>query len=506
MKKVPVSSTLHKAQKISSKICLFFVAHAKTILYSSGLGQALFKQGATLDLYDHQVVTVNECRDLIRQGCKSILIRGATGSGKTILTAFMLKGAAKKNWPSLFNVHRRELIKQSSRSFEEVGVEHGIIAAGWKWDKQPLTQIAGIQTLSRRIDDIETIPRLIIWDECHHLGAKSWAAIYNRFPDAIHIGLTATPWRLDGKGLGRFFQKMIKGPSERWLIDNGYLSPYRLYAPKSINVEGVRKSMGDYVHSELEAICDKPAIVGDAVREYRKWACGKRAIVFTVSIKASLHMAEAFNAAGFRARHIDGDTPTDVRDETMQTFSDGGLDVLCSVDLHGEGVDVPALECVINARPTCSFSLARQQWGRSLRKFPGKKEAIIIDMAGFCREFGLPDDEIEWSLEDRPKKQKNSDGPAIRICPQCFAAQRPGRSACQYCDAVFPVQHREVEEIDGDLEEVDREALRRSKKREEARAQSYDDLLKIEKARGYRHGWAWHRFNARQMKRKGAAG
>lgn len=435
------------------------------------------------------------------KGFKCIQYQLPTGGGKTLLTASMLKTATGKGIPSLFLVHRRELIKQSIEAFKKVGLMHGVIAPGFYQSNRTLANIASVQTLARRLHKIK-IPKLIIWDESHHLAARTWTKIYKTFPDAYHIGLSATPSRTDGTGLNLYFQSMVNGPTVQWLIDNGFLSPYKLFAPHTINTEGVHKRMGDFVQSELQAICDKPTITGDAIKEYQKLAMGKRAIVRGVSIKHSQHIAEQFNKAGIPSLHVDGTTPENERDAAMESFKRGDTLILTNVDLFSEGVDVPSVECVIDLRPTTSLILWLQFCGRALRPSPGKECAIIIDHAGNCMRHGLPCDERTWSLEGRKKDKDIDKGPKIKLCPSCYAAMQSWRKECPYCKHTFTVEAREVEHVKGELSEVDLEAVKKARKIEQGRAGSYEELVELGRSRNYPKPEAWARVMLKVRKAK----
>lgn len=456
-----------------------------------------------MELRTYQVDIIDRVRALMLAGVKRILIQSPTGSGKTALTAKMLGNAEKKGMASLFNVHRRELVKQSIRTFHAAGVRAGVIAANFLGDKRSLIQIASVQTLSRRLDKIRK-PRLIVWDEAHHIAAGSWAKIYAEFPDAFHVGLTATPERLDGKGLKAWFDTMIHGPSVAWLIENKYLAPYRLYAPAGIVTEDVSTMMGDFSKPELNMVADKPTITGDAIKHYLKYARGKRAVVFCVSIEHSKHVVEQFLGAGIPAAHVDGETDASERDNAIARFERGETLVLSNVELFGEGFDLPALEAAILLRPTQSLGLYLQQCGRVLRPSPGKREALILDHAGNCQRHGLPDEAREWSLEGRDIRRGKGRGESnsVKVCPVCFAAQFSGRPVCSFCGNAFDVQSREVDEVEGDLVEVDAEivAAQRARRREQGSARSLDDLIAFGKRMGYKPGWAHHVYASRQKK------
>lgn len=457
-----------------------------------------------LVLRGYQQDIIGELRQRMRSGQRRILVCSPTGSGKTALTANMLGTSASKGMNSVFIVHRRELVKQSALAFDKADVFHGIIASGFPTDRRPLVQVASVQTLARRFHRMP-YPKLIIWDECHHIAAGSWDKIFKAFPQAFHVGLTATPERLDGKGLDKWFTEMVKGPSVSWLIENNYLAPYRLYAPSRLSLEGVRTQMGDYRKSDVIDVVDKPRITGSAINEYRKVAYGKRAVVFCVSVKHSSHVVNEFNAAGIPARHVDGENPTHERDQAIKLFAEGKIKVLSNVDLFGEGFDLPSIEVAILLRPTQSLGLYLQQVGRALRTHPDKEEAIILDHVGNVERHGLPDEDREWSLAGRGPKRKGdkNTGIGVKVCDQCFAAQLPGAEKCKFCGFEFIKQPRTVEEVEGELVEVDPKVLQMKKKSEQARAESMEDLIQLAKDRGYKRpeGWAKHVFNARQAKK-----
>jgi superfamily II DNA or RNA helicase len=467
----------------------------------------------TFALRQYQEESIAEARDLFRAGAKSVLLQGATGSGKTALSAFSAGTASRRGWRVWFVVHRRELIKQSVRTFSYVGIPHGVIAAGFEADRRPLTQICSVQTVARRLERLEP-PDLIIWDECHHLAAGTWSAIYDTYPDTKHLGLSATPERLDGTGLGRWFEAMVQGPSVAWLIEHGYLSPYRLYAPNPVDLSKVHTKLGDFVKGEVSAIMDRPTITGDAIAHYQRLAAGKRAVAFCCSIEHSQHVVAQAQAAGIRAAHVDGETPSAERDLAIQKFEAGEIEFLSNVDLFGEGVDIPGIEVVISLRPTQSLALCLQQWGRGLRPAEGKREAIILDHANNSQRHGLPDDDRVWTLAGRRKKRSTEGIVPVRQCPKCFAMLPAAVNVCRYCSTPLAGDPREVEERDGELVEVNKDELRRQRSaeqikrgREQRLAGSLEGLIELGRARGYKNPerWANYVWEGRQKKAGRAA-
>lgn len=457
-----------------------------------------------IHLRPYQEQIIHETRQSMLRGNRRVLIQSPTGSGKTALVAHMFASARAKGKRSWFVVHRRELVNQSVNAFKMEGVPCGVIAAGYKADRNQLIQVCSVLSIKSRLN-LNYDPDFIAVDECSHLVSPSWSSTIANFPNAHMIGLTATPERLDGKGLGTHFDDMIIGPPVKWLIENGYLAQYRYFAPAQLHLEKVHTLGGDYKKDELVSVMDTPQITGDAIDHYLRIAKGKRAVVFAVSREHSRHIVDRFKSAGVTAEHVDGDTPKQERDGAIQRFTDGATMVLSNVEIFSEGVDIPALEVAILLRPTQSMALHLQQVGRSLRPFAGKEAAIILDHAGNVDRHGLPDDEREWSLDSkqRSKRQKEPNKIRIKICPRCYAAMRIGASLCISCGYELPVDSREVDEVAGELHEVDRDKMRKQARKEQGAARSLQQLIHVGRSRGYKnpHAWAQHVLNGRLSRR-----
>lgn len=449
-----------------------------------------------IQLRPYQEQIVAECRAAIRSGLGSVLVQLATGGGKTVLGSFIVNGSSKRGLTCWWLVHRRELLTQASRTFHAMGIEHGFVAGGRSTDLGCRVQVGSVQTVARRLDSLPP-PDLIVFDEAHHTGAAQWQRIYDAFPAAKKIGLTATPWRLDGVGLGRWFETMVRGPSTSELIAAGSLSRYRLFAPSTVDTSAIGTIGGDFKRNELAALMDKPTITGDAVQHYLSLARGKRAVAFAVSIEHSQHIAAQFRAAGVSAEHVDGTTAPDERDAAVARFVRGETLILSNAELFGEGFDVPAIEAAILLRPTKSLSLHLQQVGRALRPCDGKAEAIVLDHAGNSLQHGLPDDEREWSLDDRERRRRGKASEiAIRQCSKCFRVFRPAPT-CPGCGHTVAAASREVEEVAGTLAEVDLERVRKQQRIEVGRARSREQLEQIARERGYKPGWVFAIMKAR---------
>lgn len=464
--------------------------------------------GEVIELRPYQQRLIDEARIALRTH-PSVFLQSATGSGKTVLAASMLGTARTRGRRAWFLAHRDFLLEQTSHTFDQVGIPHAFIAAGRHADQFEPIQIVSVQTLGRRLKRYAP-PDLIVWDEAHHVAARTYRQIREWSNGARHIGLSATPMRLDGKGLDAYFATMVLGPSVTELIEANHLSRYRAFAPGKPNLAGVHTLGGDYRHDELADVMDTSQIVGDMVRHYRERADGKRAIYFAVSIKHSQHIAATFQGAGIPAVHLDGDSPTADRIAAAQAFARGDIRVITNVDICGEGYDLSSqagaeatVEVVGLARPTQSLALHLQQVGRALR--PKAEPAVILDHAGNLLRHGLPDDDRTWALQGIDRKRRQESAAGVRQCGKCFGVCRQGARVCPYCGAAFEIVAREVEEIGGALQEIDvvaaREARRHAERRELGEARDRDALERIARERGYKPGWVDRILTARHAKK-----
>lgn len=423
-------------------------------------------------------------------------------SGKTTIFCFVAHQAAAKGNPTLILAHRAELIRQTSATLDRFEVAHGLIAPG-EPETDALVQVASVQTLVRRLNRLSWAPGLVICDEAHHCTrATGHGRILAHFPAARVLGVTATPARLDGRGLGvavgGYFDALVLGPTVRELVDAGHLSRPVVYAPPTRpDLSGIRTVAGDFDKGALAAAMDKPTITGDAVAHYARLCQSAPAIAFCTSLAHAEHVAAAFRAAGFQAASIDGTLDDRTRRQRIEDLGAGRLNVLTSCELIGEGVDVPIVAAALLLRPTKSLALFLQQVGRALRPFPGKDRALILDHVGNVHRHGLPDDEREWSLTSEKHHRRKTPRPALRECPACGCAHQPA-PWCPSCGHRYPVQSRQVEEVAGELTEVDRTAARLLARREQGQAKTLDELRALASRRGYRPGWAERVHRARQ--------
>lgn len=458
-----------------------------------------------MNLRPYQQTIDASIRDALRAGKRRPLVVSPTGSGKTVIFSHIAGGAGRKGKRVWILVHRQELIDQTSRTMRDFGVPHGIIAAGWPVDPLPHVQIVSVQTVVRRVSGLIP-PDVIIVDECHHAAAGTWAKILTAFPRAVVLGFTATPERLDGKGLADAFDDIIRGPEVHWLIENQYLCQPVYYAPPNqLNIDGLHVRGGDFARDETAEMMDKPTITGDAVEHYRRLCAGAPAVAFCASVAHAEHVAQAFNSAGFTAATLDGTLDGAERRRRVNALKDGSLRVLTSCEIISEGFDIPVVTAAILLRPTKSLGMHLQQIGRVLRPAPGKTRAIILDHVGNCLRHGLAEEVREWSLEGRPKKKKASDddeAPPVRQCPQCYACHVPA-PICPECGHTYEIKVRKLEQQDGELVELSAAWMAKQRKQEQGQASSFEELVALGKARGYRNAvfWAKRVWNSRQQRR-----
>ena len=450
----------------------------------------------SLTLRPYQQQAVHDLRIAIRHGSRAPLLVLPTGGGKTIVMAEIMRSLADRGRTAMVLVHRRELIAQTSSKLTLAGVEHGIIAAGVTGANASI-QVASVQTLARRLARISACPDLILVDEAHHANAGQWSAVLNHWPRALRLGVTATPVRLDGRGLSAVFDHLVLGPSVADLTSTGYLSPSRIYAPPQVaDLTQLRRRAGDYAIDQAATAMDRPTVTGDAIAHYQRLATGQRAIAFCCSVQHAEHVCTSFNAAGIPAATLLGNTPD--RAATVAGFDAGSVQVLVTVDVVSEGFDIPAASCAILLRPTQSLGLYLQQVGRVLRPASGKDHALILDHVGNVHRHGWPDDPRDWTLADPPRRARGSSVPAptVSTCPVCYAAFRPA-PVCPCCGHEQPQPKlRPMRQVEGDLQELQRvnAQLRVAERR---KARTLPQLLALARERGYSPGWAYRVAAAR---------
>lgn len=445
-------------------------------------------------LFPDQVETLDKIYAEYRKGYKHVLLQAATGSGKSVIATYLIKQSMKKDNKIWFMVPRRELIRQMSETFSNAGIEHSFIAADYPYDREAKIFIVSLGSVIRRLDNLEAPHRLIV-DEAHFglvgLGnVITWA----QNNGALTLGLSATPNRGDGKGLGKWFQTMVSGPSIKWLIENKRLASYRAFAPSRVDLRGISITAGDYNQKELaEKMKADKVLVGNAVAHYKKHAMGKLGVTFAVGVDHSKILCEAYLASGIPAAHMDGDTPEADRRRIARAFANREILQLCNSDLLTFGYDLASasgvkgvvIECMTDCKPTRSLPLQSQKWGRVLRY--SAEPHLIFDHANNIETHGMPDEDREWTLKDKPKGKRGASEQAVqvRVCPACFFAHAPA-DECPECGHVYEVQAREIKQVEGELEEATTR-----KKPEKWKLKTLAELIIYGKKMGYKPGWAY---------------
>ena len=441
-----------------------------------------------IKLRAYQEEMLEAARGSYRAGHKRPCLVAPCGAGKTVIVAEMARLSTARGNNVLFLAHRRELIEQTERTFQRAGVDMTLCTVGM------------VQTVCRHLSDI-TPPDLIIVDENHHAKAASYRKVLDAFPAAKVIGVTATPVRLDGSGLGDVNDDLVQGVSAKWLIDHGFLAPYKYFAPTVADLSGVKINRGEFDAKQAECILIQRAIFGDVIAHYRKLADGCKAICYCTTLEHSRQTAAAFTEAGIPAAHIDGDTDKDERARIVQAFRDGTVQVLCNVDLISEGFDVPDCSCAILLRPTHSLTLYIQQSMRCMRYMPDKT-AVIIDHVGNYARHGMPDDDRAWSLDAQKKKRNQQKNTVfVKQCDECYAVMPSTATECPECGYVFPQKERTIEEIkEARLEEVKGFTLNLITP---ADCRSYEELRAYCKSHGYKPGYAYYLAKQRGFIKRG---
>ena len=463
-----------------------------------------------ITLYPHQEQFKNDISAALKVH-RRVVGTMATGSGKGTVAAYMAGRAAERGHRVYILAHRKELIEDLSERIGGHGVRHGLIAANRSMDLSERVQVCSVDSLARRLHKVPA-PTLIIQDEAHHLiEGNKWGRVIAAWPNAFLVGLTATPQRLSGEGLGEghggYFRHLVLGPSPQWLTDNGpehgrtYLARARVLAPPGIDLSGIRNFDTPTGKAKAGEILRAGQAMGDPVGHYRREIApihNGTVLGFCISVPHATAMAELYRAAGIPAAALDGKTEPRLRRQMIQDLGSGVLKALFSCEIISEGTDIPSVTGVQLFRPTDSLSLYLQQVGRGLRWCDGKPYAVVLDHVGNSHRHGLPTDEREWTLEGKVGRQGGEKAPSVKVCPQCFSAMASVAPKCAECGFEFRPEKREIVQVDGELVEVQR----REARREQSTAQTLEQLIEVGKRRQMKNprGWAQHVLAARQAK------
>lgn len=408
----------------------------------------------TVPLRDYQSEAVERTRAAIRAGARNVLICAPTGAGKTQIASHLIEESRRKGRRSAFIVDRLSLINQTSEVFDGHGIDHGVIQSDHYRFKPSLpVQICSVQTVSRRRwPDAD----LIVVDEAHVLHEAVKTRIASR--DTITVGLTATPFT---KGLGKFFDAIINVTTTNTLIEQGWLSPYRIFSCAEPNMDGVKvTSLGEW--DQVETSKRALEVVGDVVVEYMKHGDGRKFICSAVDTAHVEELQRQFLAAGINAASYTFKDRDEDRADTVNEFRkpDSSIRGLITVTAASRGFDVPSVSCIIMARPLRK-SLAEhiQLFGRGLRISEGKKDCLVLDHSSNCARFWSACNEFfenGWSeLDDGTKKekQKNKEREVEMVkCPSCRHMHRP-MPHCPNCGHVYP-KKQSVAHVPGTLKEL----------------------------------------------------
>lgn len=390
-------------------------------------------------LWDFQNSAVRAVWDAYRRGLTRVLLVSPGGSGKTVMLGAVARKAINEGRRVLVFAHRRELVFQAVEHFGRMGVtEHriGVLLPGLREEPDRPLQVGSVQTLYARLDTLPPADFVIV-DEAHHAAADSYRAVAARYPKARWLGLTGTPFRLDGQGLKSVFDEMVVAAKSSELIATKRIALPRIFAaPEDAlpNLQQLRRVAGDYALGPLSERMNRSTLVGGLVHNYRRHADGETALVFAVSVAHSERIVRGFERAGIVAAHLDGTTSTRDREQILADFGSGKIKVLSNCMLLSEGYDLPRCGAVLLARPTLSLALYLQQVARALRWYHGKRP-VVLDHARNVRRFGLPHSDREFSLDDGVAH--GAAASLVRECKSCGAFVSIGCRVCPECGTEF---------------------------------------------------------------------
>lgn len=407
-------------------------------------------------LRPYQAHAIERIDTLVAQGVRRLLVVAPTGAGKTSIAGSLIVRAVERGQQVVFLAHRRELIVQAWSRLQQMGLspDHVGIVMASDARRRPAApvQVASIDTLRRR-----RLPPadLVFVDECHRSLSPTYLAILKDYPEAVHLGLTATPFRADGHGFREVYDELVLVASMPQLIAAGYLVEPRVFTVPASHLPDlgrVRVRGGDYDERALASAVDQQRLVGNIVEHWLKLASGVRTVAFAVSVAHSQHIAASFQQAGVAAEHLDGTLPAEQRDAILGRLDRGETRVVSNCGVLAEGWDQPSVKCAILARPTKSTGLYLQQAGRILRPWQ-EQPALLLDHAGCAVEHGLPQDEREFSLDgdkDDPTRTKRKTREP-RVCPSCQLVVAATVRVCPVCTTALvntvPLPAESAEEL-----------------------------------------------------------
>lgn len=423
-------------------------------MWSGGFGRRFGGNdhaGETMKLRDYEF---DALKRYYVAGQRRTLIVGPTGSGKTVVAARMMRKLLDAGRRVLFVAHRRELILQAKQRLVEQGVaklDIGIILSGCDESPASQIQIASMDTLRKRD---KPAAELVIIDEAHHAKAKTYLELIEHYSDSEIVGLTATPYRLDGSPLGDIFDEIVELPKPTRLIADGWLSKPRIWTVPESQwpvLNRIKKVRGDFELNELGRLMSDRTLVGSLVAHWNKHADGIPTVAYAVNVQHAQAITDTFTAAGISAALLTGETGSKERNGLLEGLKIGKIKVLCNVMVLAEGWDWPDAKCCIMARPTMSTLLWIQICGRFMR--PSSRVPVILDHVGNAIYHPLPHWDQYFNLyeEDAPKIRCGV--ARVKTCPVCELTVASGQRICPNCDFEFWSSDL-ISESDGSLVEV----------------------------------------------------
>jgi len=437
-----------------------------------------------VQLREYQERAIREVREAFRAGSHAVGLMAPTGAGKTAIAISIIRSALEKGKRVMFMVDKIDLLDQTSEEFDKHGIEHGVIQADhWRWKPKLPVQLVSTQTMARRRN--KPYVDLVIIDEFHTM-YKSQIDLIQSWSAVPFIGLSATPFT---KGLGKVYDSLVVVETTKGLIDQGYLCDFIVYGPPPPSLEGVKTTAGDYNQKQLAEKVNKKVVIGDVVRTWLSRGEERQTICFAINIAHSEAIADEFNAHGVKAAHIDAYTDSEQRQELIERFKAGEIKILSSVDILTKGFNYPDASCLIMARPTKSLIVHIQQIGRVLRTAEGKENAIILDHGGNMARLGFPTDELPTLLcngekQEAGKAEKKEKLP--KPCPKCHFVKEAGVHECPQC-GFAPEKDHNVVMREEELVKIERVP-------QGVKHEWYAMLLHYARERGYKDGWASHKY------------
>jgi len=464
---------------------------------------ALMQDKPAKVLRPYQARGIRDVRALVLMGKLRVLCVSPTGSGKMFILANIIRSATL---PVLFVAHRKEIIDQCVEQIADQGITNvGVIRANDdRFNPYASVQVASLLTLARRDKPFAGQKIILIIDEAHRAASDSYLELLSHYPDAIVIGFTATPVRLDGRPLGgELFEEIVQIATYSELLKNPewLIAPDVFAGKERVDVSGVRRSGSDFDESQLGDVMHDARLEGDVVQHWLarahlhpivteqglrapgKYREGerRRTILFAVNVAHSESIAARFEREGVRVAHLDGNTPEHLRAAMFRDLASGQLEIVSNCLVAVEGLDVPAIKCVAHARPTQSITLWRQTVGREMRPWGGVTP-LLLDHAGNFDRLGCPFEDVVWSLKDRPKRARGQE--PMRKCPACGGYVPLSKLMCPHCGAELP---RETERS---LAESSDELKQRQTEPEALKWAFFWRQVVTAKARGFKPGFA----------------